>query len=90
MDRLPDKLRWAAEGARRDASHSGADEAEMLAADAELFDAAAARVEDVEAALRDIVNSYEDERARIKAGNADRPSVSGQTFIDRAKRLLAN
>lgn len=47
------------------------------------------RVAEFKAALADVLNSYEDERARIRAGNADRPSVSGQTVIDRARRLLS-
>ena len=46
------------------------------------------RVAELEASLVDVLNSYEDERARIKAGNADWPSVSGQTFINRARSLL--
>ena len=47
------------------------------------------RIADLEAALADVVGSYEDARERIRAGTADRPSVSGQTFINRAKALLA-
>lgn len=50
---------------------------------------ARARIDALEAALRDVVNSYEDARDRIRAGTADKPSVSGQTFINRAKALLA-
>ncbi len=46
------------------------------------------RIEALERALTDVITSYEDERARIKAGNADKPSVSGQTVINRARALL--
>lgn len=49
-----------------------------------------ARIAELEAALCDVVNSYEDARDRIRSGTADKPSVSGQTFIDRAKRLLSD
>lgn len=50
----------------------------------------ARRIAELEAALCDVVNSYEDARDRIRSGTADKPSVSGQTFIDRAKRLLSD
>lgn len=47
------------------------------------------RIAELEAALTDVLNSYEDERALIAEGLATKPSVSGQTFIQRARALLA-
>lgn len=51
-------------------------------------EAASFSIAELQAALSDLVGSYEDARARMRAGTADKPSVSGQTFIDRAKALL--
>lgn len=84
-----DELRAAAAASRRSAADGGADEAEMLEADAIMFETAATRIAALEAALRDVVASYEDTRDRIRAGTANKPSVSGQTFINRARELLA-
>ncbi len=46
------------------------------------------RIAELEAALCAVVDSYEDARDRMRSGTADKPSVSGQTVIDRARRLL--
>jgi len=54
------------------------------------WEAIKAQFEALEAALTDVCDAYEDERARIKAGNADRPSVSGQAFLTRARALLGS
>lgn len=43
---------------------------------------------DLELALQELINAFEHERERILQGYT-KPTVSGQTVIDRANRLLS-